>query len=217
MQKRNEIPATDAERQLAWSRRYLKLEKRNRLLRRVAPILILAALFAMAVYAATGGELPAWPTAAPAVSEPADPANPASTPSPASTDAQLPDNTSPVQQTAFTVTYNSRGGTEVAPETNVPRGALLTLPETPSREGYTFSGWYADEARTRVWDFAADTVEQDLTLYAGWESVSAPDGGTAMPQTGIENDMLFWACVLLGALVLSGGVILLLRRTYRDE
>ena len=220
MQRKNEIPATDAERQLAWSRRYLKLEKRNRLLRRVVPILILAGLFAVAVYAATGGELSAWPTAAPAVSEPADPvnpANPASVPSPASTAAPQPDDLSPVQQTVFTVTYNSRGGTDVAPETNVPRGALLTLPETPAREGYTFSGWYADEARTRAWDFSADTVEQDLTLYAGWESASAPEGGTVMPQTGIENDMLFWACVLLGALVLSGGVIFLLRRTYRDE
>lgn len=217
MQKRNEIPATDAERQLAWSRRYLKLEKRNRLLRRVVPLLILAGLFAVAVYAATGGELPVWPTAGPAVSEPANPANPASTPSPASTAAQQPDDLSPAPQSVFTVTYNSRGGTEVAPATNVPRGALLTLPETPTREGYLFSGWYADEARTRAWDFVADTVQQDLTLYAGWESASAPGNGAAMPQTGIGNGMLFWACVLLGALALSGGVILLLRRTYRNE
>lgn len=214
MQKRNEIPATDAERQLAWSRRYLKLEKRNRLLWRVVPVLILAALFAMAVYAATGGELPAWPTAGPAVS---GPASPASTPSPASTAAQQPEDLPPVQQASFTVTYNSRGGTDVAAETDVPRGALLAAPEAPTREGYTFSGWYADEARTRAWDFVADTVEQNMTLYAGWESVSAPGDGTVMPQTGIESDGLFWACVLVGALVLSGGVILLLRRTYRDE
>ena len=220
MQKRNEIPATDAERQLAWSRRYLKREKHMRLLRRVVPIIILAGLFAVAVYAATGGELPAWPVNAPAVSEPANPANPAnpaSVPSPASTAAPQPDDLSPVQQTVFTVTDNSRGGTEVAPQTDVPGGSLLAAPEAPMREGYTFSGWYADEARTRVWDFAADTVVQDLTLYAGWESVSAPEDGAVMPQTGIGNGMLFWACVLLGALALAGGVILLLRRTYREE
>lgn len=218
MQKRNEIPATDAERQLAWSRRYLKREKQRRLLRRVVPVLILAGLFAVAVYAATGGELPAWPTAAPAVSEPANPASPASAPSPAaSVPTQAPDDFSPVQQASFTVTYNSRGGTDVASETDVPRGALLAAPEAPTREGYAFSGWYADEARTRAWDFAADTVERDLTLYAGWESVFAPEDGAAMPQTGVESGMLFWGCILLGALALSGGVILLLRRTYRDE
>ena len=214
MQKKNEIPATDAERQLAWSRRYLKREKRMRLLRRVIPIFVLAGLFAVAVYAATGGELPAWPTAGPAVSEPG---SPASAPSPASTAAQLPDDLSPVQQASFTVTYNSRGGTDVAAATNVPHGALLAVPDAPTREGYTFSGWYADEARTRAWDFAADTVERDLTLYAGWESASTSGSGAAMPQTGIESGALFWACVLLGALALSAGVILLLRRTYRDE
>ena len=235
MKKRNEIPATDAQRQLAWSRRYLRREKRRRLLRRVIPILILAGVFAVGVYAATGGELPAWPVAGPAVSEPmnranqadsANPANmanptdladPASVPSPASVATQEPGDLPPVQQASFTVTYNSRGGTDVAAETDVPRGALLAAPEAPTREGYAFSGWYADEARTRAWDFAADAVEQDLTLYAGWESVSAPEGGAAMPQTGIESGALFWACVLLGALALSGGVILLLRRTYRDE
>ena len=220
MQKKNEIPATDAERQLAWSRRYLKREKRMRLLRRVIPMLILAGLFAGGVYAATGGELPAWPTAAPGPTEPANPASapaPASVPAPAAEDAPLPDQIPPAEQASFTVTYNSRGGSDVAPELTVPRGALLAAPDAPTREGYTFSGWYADEARTRAWDFAADAVEQDLTLYAGWESASTSGSGAAMPQTGIESGALFWGCVLLGALVLSAGVILLLRRTYRDE
>lgn len=211
MQKRNEIPATEAERQLAWSRRYLKREKRRRLLRRVIPILVLAGLFAVGVYAATGGELPAWPAAA------SGPASPASVPSPASTPTQAPGEPFPVQQAVFTVTYNSRGGSGIAAETNVPRGALLAAPEAPTREGYLFSGWYTDEARTRAWDFAADTVERDLTLYAGWEAVSAPEDGAAMPQTGIESGMLFWACVLLGALALAGGVILLLRRAYHEK
>ena len=107
MQKKNEIPASEAQLQLAWSRRYLKREKRMRLLRRVIPILVLAGLFAVGVYAATGGELPAWPTAAPGPTEPADPAStpsPASAAAPAADDVQLPDDLSPVQQASFTVT-----------------------------------------------------------------------------------------------------------------
>ena len=214
MQRHKKTPTTDAERQLAWSRRYLKREKRLRLLRRLIPILVLAGVFAVGVYAATGGALPAWPTAGPAAS---GPAAPTSVPAPAANDTRAPADPSPMQQASFTVIYNSRGGTEVAAETDVPRGALLAAPQAPTREGYRFSGWYTDEARTRAWDFASDAVERDLTLYAGWEAASAPDGGAVMPQTGVESGLLLWACVLLGALALSGGVIWLLRRAYRDE
>ena len=36
----------------------------------------------------------------------------------------------------------------------------------PVRKGYTFAGWYKDPQKTRKWDFAADTVEAPMTLYA---------------------------------------------------
>lgn len=207
MQNHRQTPETDAQRQLAWSRSYLKREKRMRLLRRVIPILLLAGVFAMGVYAATGGTLPAWPTAG---TTPPDDA--ASLPAAASTAAPPEVIDIPAPQTQFTVTFDSRGGTDVAAQTQVARGALLAVPAAPTREGYLFSGWYADETRTRLWDFNADTVEQDLTLYAGWEPAQTSE---PMPQTGVESGAVFWLCVLAAALALAGGVTLLLRSAYR--
>ena len=217
MRDRNQLSQTDAVRQLAWSRSYLRREKRLRLLRRIVPLVLVAAVCTVGVYAAAGGELPAWPVGAPA-STPA----PASAPAPASVPAQAgstPDDAvaPPVQQAAFTVTFDSRGGSDVAAQTDVAPGALLAAPDAPTREDYAFSGWYTDSARTRMWDFDADTVEQDLTLYAGWQAAAAPDGGQAMPQTGVESGALPWACVLAAALALAAGAALLLRRAYRER
>ena len=49
-------------------------------------------------------------------------------------------------------------------------GSTLEKPEDPEAEGYCFLGWYKDEELTELWDFETDTVESDLTLYAGWEA-----------------------------------------------
>ena len=70
----------------------------------------------------------------------------------------------------FTVTFDSRGGTDVPAQTYM-YGDLLELPEPPTREGYVFAGWYRDPGCTIVWDMEADKVEADLTLYALWEQI----------------------------------------------
>ena len=43
----------------------------------------------------------------------------------------------------------------------------LVKPADPTREGYTFGGWYTDEACTQAYDFGTP-VAADLTLYAKW-------------------------------------------------
>lgn len=43
----------------------------------------------------------------------------------------------------------------------------IPLPEAPTKEGYTFTGWYTDEACTNKYE--GETVREDVTLYAGWE------------------------------------------------
>ena len=68
----------------------------------------------------------------------------------------------------FTVTFDTRGGTDVPAQTQM-YGELLELPEPPTREGYRFTGWYKDHACQQLWNVDADTVESDMTLYAGWE------------------------------------------------
>ena len=68
----------------------------------------------------------------------------------------------------FTVTFDSKGGTDV-PGQRQEYGELLEVPEPPSREGYTFTGWYKDPACDIQWNMETDTVESDMNLYAGWQ------------------------------------------------
>jgi len=70
----------------------------------------------------------------------------------------------------FTVSFNSLGGTDVAPQEQM-YGDLIEEPVPPTREGYTFTGWYRDNACLVPWDIETDTVETDTTLYAGWEKI----------------------------------------------
>jgi uncharacterized repeat protein (TIGR02543 family) len=37
-----------------------------------------------------------------------------------------------------------------------------------ARTGYTLAGWYKDSILTAAWNFAADSVKSDVTLYAKW-------------------------------------------------
>ena len=66
------------------------------------------------------------------------------------------------------ITFDSRGGSDVAPQTQM-YGEPLNLPEPPTREGYVFTGWHKDHACFEPWNIEVDTIQSDMTLYAGWE------------------------------------------------
>ena len=70
----------------------------------------------------------------------------------------------------FTITIDSRGGTDVE-AVNQMYGELLEEPESPSREGYLFTGWYTDRGCYDLWDVENDTIQSDMTLYAGWQKL----------------------------------------------
>ena len=68
----------------------------------------------------------------------------------------------------FTVSFDSRGGSDVPAQTQM-YGEALTLPQPPAREGYSFAGWYKDAACMEPWNMEEDTIQSSITLYAGWE------------------------------------------------
>lgn len=68
----------------------------------------------------------------------------------------------------YTVAFNSNGGSSVASQT-VEEGEKATQPTAPTKDGYTFGGWYEDAELTDAWTFASDTVQGDMVLYAKWE------------------------------------------------
>ena len=66
----------------------------------------------------------------------------------------------------YTVTFNTDGGTPVPPAQEVEYGLTATEPAAPEKTGYTFDGWYLDEAE-EPFDF--DTIiTSDITLTAKW-------------------------------------------------
>ena len=75
-----------------------------------------------------------------------------------------------LQNPGFTITFDSKGGTDV-PAQNQMYGELLEVPQPPAREGYRFTGWYTDETCYELWNVQEDTIEADMTLYAGWEKL----------------------------------------------
>ena len=77
-----------------------------------------------------------------------------------------------VANNGYTVAFDSRGGTDV-PSQEAMYADYVSQPETPTRQGYAFTGWYTDPACQEPWDFETDLVQGDLTLYAGWETAAS--------------------------------------------
>ena len=118
--------------------------------------------------------------------------------------AEEPQPPEPPEPVTYTVTFETFGGTTV-PSQTVEEGDTATEPEDPTREGYTFGGWYLDEDCTVPYDFSTPVTE-DITIYAKWTKNEEPTppgpeepvtytvtfetfGGTTVPsQTVKEGD-----------------------------
>ena len=64
---------------------------------------------------------------------------------------------------AYTVTFQSEGGSEVASQ--IRANTPAAQPDNPTKEGHTFIGWYNGEEK---WNFA-DAVAEALPLTAKWQ------------------------------------------------
>ena len=79
----------------------------------------------------------------------------------------------PPEPVTYTVTFDLGDGT-IYTEQTVEEGDTATKPQDPSKEGYTFEGWYLDEDCTIPYDFNTP-VTGDITLYAKWTKVVEPE------------------------------------------
>lgn len=74
---------------------------------------------------------------------------------------------------SYTIRFDSNGGSSVSSQT-VRRNGTVDEPRDPTRDGYTFTGWYTDDDCTDLYDF--DTkVTKSFTLYAGWKEETVSD------------------------------------------
>ena len=67
----------------------------------------------------------------------------------------------------FNVTFEENGGS-VVNDVVVEEGKVILMPAKPTKEGYTFAGWYTDAELTTEWVFT-NVVTSEITLYAKWE------------------------------------------------
>ena len=71
----------------------------------------------------------------------------------------------------FTLSYNVGGGDYIEAVT-APYGTEIELPETASRAGYEFGGWYTDEACTTGNEATSPfELKENTTLHAKWTPV----------------------------------------------
>ena len=82
---------------------------------------------------------------------------------------------------SWRVAFDAQGGSYVAPR-YVAKNKMVSEPAAPTRDGYTFLGWYTAEGEK--WDFAKDVVTADMTLYAKWSAV----GGASTGDTNKADD-----------------------------
>lgn len=69
------------------------------------------------------------------------------------------------QRKIYTLTFEENGGTEVS-DLQIPVNEIPEMPENPTKEGYTFGGWYLDEGLK--FKYNAGKMEGNVTIYAKW-------------------------------------------------
>lgn len=90
------------------------------------------------------------------------------------------------KQACYLVSFNSNGGTSIQ-KRPVPINAVLPVPMSPTRSGYSFGGWYKEAACTNAWNFATDNVTSDITLYAKWTINSYTVSFNSQGGTAVAN------------------------------
>jgi len=80
----------------------------------------------------------------------------------------------------YTVTFDANGGSVTPASSTVTYGSSVTLP-TPTRSGYTFTGWYtAKSGGTKV--TSIPSLTSNITVYAQWyvDTLYVYNNGTKM-------------------------------------
>ena len=79
----------------------------------------------------------------------------------------------------YRLTFETNGGSEISSIRRAEYTTIDLTDYTPTREGYEFTGWYADEDLTEK--ITSIRLIRNTTVYAGWEEIKEN------PSTGFEN------------------------------
>ncbi|MEE1013466.1 MAG: S-layer homology domain-containing protein [Clostridia bacterium] len=91
--------------------------------------------------------------------------------------------------TTYNVKFETNGGNSINSQ-SISKNGTVTKPTTPTKDGYTFVGWYTDKDLTTEYDFSA-RVTSGFTLYAKWtedEKSTENNAGAALTTfTDVET------------------------------
>ena len=117
------------------------------------------------------------------------------------------------------ISFNSNLGTDVSPIIELA-GENIEMPEDPTRDGYTFGGWYKDPKFTVKFNFDK-MPNTSVTLYAKWisneQNNSENDGNNEKEKSGCSSSIGL-DNILIISLSLSASIItILVRRKKHGE
>jgi uncharacterized repeat protein (TIGR02543 family) len=103
---------------------------------------------------------------------------------------------------ARSVTFNTGGGSAVYSQYFLAgESYTVSKPADPTRAGYIFKGWYADEEFIAEYNFSSP-VTSDITIYAKWENITVNFranfmsgwDGNGIGVTTDKPDAFGWSC-----------------------
>ena len=75
---------------------------------------------------------------------------------------------------SYTLSYQTNGGSYIEPQTGLYKGKLPITSVIPTKEGYTFAGWYTNKELTGSPVTGSIELTGDQTLYAKWKPKIVP-------------------------------------------
>ena len=90
----------------------------------------------------------------------------------------------------YYVYFKSNGGSYVEPEI-IDIHSKAGKPKDPTRSGYIFAGWYADQGLKKPYNFSTE-ITKDTTLYAKWKIKPTPVLLAKMTTKGKKSLVLSW-------------------------
>ncbi len=97
---------------------------------------------------------------------------------------------------SYTIKFDTNGGSEINSVKST--GTAISEPTAPTKDGYTFNGWYTDKELTSKYDFS-NKITKSFTLYAAWVENSEqeqPATETKNPFADVNTDDWYYKAVM---------------------
>lgn len=88
----------------------------------------------------------------------------------------------------YTMTFESNGGTSVDPIERTVEQSSIIRPNPPTKEGFTFLGWYLDTEFTELYTFDLP-INENVTLYAKWEETISDQSHLLTEELPIYSEL----------------------------